>query len=149
MKNINYVKEIDEALISADKTLIHLNNAYKDLSSAQNWGLFDMLGGGFFSTLAKHDHLKSVRRQLELAKKESIHLRKELMDVDELLTFDLDVSDFLSFSDYFFDGFLVDFMVQDKIDKGEIKIKRAISEIEDIKSLLLKAKENSLKARKW
>ena len=43
------------------------------------------------------------------------NLKKELSDVDQLVDVDLNISDFLSFADYFFDGIIADWMVQSKI----------------------------------
>ena len=45
----NQKKEVNEALM--EETLGHLSRAQDYLSSAGNWGLFDMIGGGFITTL--------------------------------------------------------------------------------------------------
>ena len=55
--------EIDEALTAVEDALNCLDAAARDLKSAGNWGWFDIFGGGFFSSLIKHD--KDVyKRQL-------------------------------------------------------------------------------------
>lgn len=138
------VKEINEALVASDKTLIHLNNALKEINAAQNWGIFDILGGGLISTMIKHDRLDGVKKQLSLAKDEAEILRRELADVDMVLDISLNISDFLHFADYFFDGIFADLTVQSKMDVCETDIKKAIVEIERIKKLLLKARETEV-----
>lgn len=42
-------KEIQEAIAAAETTLAYLDGAREALSSASNWGIFDMLGGGFLA----------------------------------------------------------------------------------------------------
>ena len=62
------------------------------------------------------DNWKNIRdlKSIELYNK-MIHLPGELSDVDQLVGVDLNISDFLSFADYFFDGIIADWMVQSKI----------------------------------
>lgn len=45
------IREIREARAAGQNTLNSLYQAQKLLSSAKNWGLFDMLGVGFFSSM--------------------------------------------------------------------------------------------------
>ena len=41
------------------------------------------------------------------------------------------MGDFLTFADYFFDGFAVDWMVQDQINKARNQVEEAIQRTED------------------
>ncbi len=141
MDKINWQKEIDEALVACDKTLIHLNSALKAAESAKNWGLFDMLGGGLFTSVIKRNHIGDLEEELNYAKREAKLLTNELEDLGSTMNIDLDISDFLSAADIFFDNFISDFLVQDKVDKAEKSIKKAILEIEDIKKSLFEAKK--------
>ena len=47
-------KEKREAIDAGNRALKSLRNAQDNLNSAKNWGLWDMFGGGFISTMAKH-----------------------------------------------------------------------------------------------
>ena len=47
-------QEIHEAICAADDALEALRRADRSLSSASSWGLWDMFGGGFLSTMMKH-----------------------------------------------------------------------------------------------
>ena len=49
-------REIREA-IAADDALYHLESAKKYLSSAGNWGLLDIIGGGTITGLVKHSKM--------------------------------------------------------------------------------------------
>lgn len=44
-------KEKREAIEAGRKALNSLSAAKENLNSAKNWGLVDMFGGGFFSTM--------------------------------------------------------------------------------------------------
>lgn len=52
-------REIEEAAAAGEKALYSLENAREKLQGAKNWGIFDMLGGGFYR-LGKA--FKNVRR---------------------------------------------------------------------------------------
>ena len=65
------------------------------------------------------------------------NLKKELSDVDQLVDVDLNISDFLSFADYFFDGIIADWMVQSKIKDARFQVDKAIRELNRIKNTLL------------
>lgn len=44
----------------------------------------------------------------------------------------MDVGGFLTFADFFFDGFLADIFVQSKIGDGKKQVQEAIRRVEDI-----------------
>ncbi len=131
-------KEIAEAVIAADKALDCLTDAAEQLRVAGKWGIFDMLGGGALTTLIKHARISDANSDIEKAKQAVKNLSKELADVGQVLEINIDISAFLNFSDYFFDGLIVDWMVQDKIRAAEKQVNEAIERVEEIKAGLLK-----------
>ena len=56
---------------------------------------------------------------------------KELKDVNIACNLNLDMGDFLTFADYFFDGFAVDWMVQERINKARNQVEEAIRRTEE------------------
>ena len=60
------------------------------------------------------------------------------MDVNRVCNIDINVGDFLSFADIFFDGFVADWLVQSKIRDARRQVSDAIRQIEDIRLQLLK-----------
>ena len=50
MTEMDYRKEINEALNAGQEALSCLNQARDCLNSAGNWGIVDMLGGGMITT---------------------------------------------------------------------------------------------------
>ena len=50
-------KEKREAIDAGYRAINSLKTARDNLNSAKNWGLLDMFGGGFFSTMLKHSKM--------------------------------------------------------------------------------------------
>lgn len=130
-------KEIKEAIAACDNALYYLNNANTHLNSAGGWGILDILGGGFVSTLVKHSKMSDAKNDLENAKRAIQILKNELMDVDRVVSLDIDTGDFLTFADFFFDGFVADWLVQSKIRSAQKQVNDAIYSIENIKYQLM------------
>lgn len=112
----NAAREIDEAIAAGRAAADALGSAGDALRGARSWGVFDMVGGGLIATYAKHSNIDKGRMWAERAQQHLRHFARELEDV-ALSGKDLavDVGDFLRFSDYFFDGLIVDWMVQRRI----------------------------------
>lgn len=123
-------KERREAIEAGERALESLRDAQNDLNSARLWGLFDMFGGGFFSTMIKRSRMDNARNHMEQAKRDLRRFSKEVHDVDMMCDLDFDCSGFLHFADYFFDGFLADFLVQGKINQAREQIEDAIDQVE-------------------
>lgn len=130
-------KEIKEAIQAIEITLRYLTKAKDYLNSAGNWGIFDMLGGGFFVTMIKRGKMNDANACLEAAKRSVISLKKELNDVNQLIQVDLEIGDFLTFADYFFDGLVADWMVQSKIKDAQRQVNQAIELLNEIKHNLM------------
>ncbi|MBP2078046.1 hypothetical protein [Oceanobacillus polygoni] len=110
-----YMMELDEAIEAGNKVKLALNNAMDSLESAEGWGTFDMFGGGMISTMVKHDHIDKATNHIHHAQTSMRSFQKELLDVDEVTDFQIDISGMLKFADFFFDGLIVDWMVQGRI----------------------------------
>lgn len=133
---MNMDKEIMEAITAADLALESLNEAKKDLSKAAGWGVWDMLGGGLFGTFMKHSRMDDARHAMEMARTRMRGLKSELMDVNLPEDLKLDIGDFLTFADYFFDGIIADWMVQSKINKSSRQVEEAQKRIIQIRDRL-------------
>ncbi|SEP74444.1 hypothetical protein SAMN02910369_00523 [Lachnospiraceae bacterium NE2001] len=129
----NYIVEVREAIDAADIALRCLNNAKSSLNSARNWGIYDMIGGGLFSTVIKRNKMSDSQRHMNSAKYALRKLEKELRDVDRISNLNLDTSSFLYYADFFFDSFLVDWIVQGQILEAREKIDETISSVEMVR----------------
>ena len=75
-------KEKREAIEAGRRALNSLQAAKENLNSAKNWGLVDMFGGGFFTTMLKHSKMDQAKRNMEQAKYDLRNFSRELNDVN-------------------------------------------------------------------
>ena len=125
-------QEIDEAIRAGDKALIGLRLAQEKLSSAKNWGILDILGGGLITNMVKHSKINDASSYLREAKDSLRVFQRELKDIPDFTALEIDIGSFLSFADFFFDGFIADYMVQTKISDAKDKINEAIIRVESL-----------------
>lgn len=128
----DFEKEKREAADAGNRALRSLKAAQENLSSAKNWGIWDMLGGGFISTMAKHSKMDRAKENLAKARSDLKSFSRELQDVNMACHLDIETGDFLSFADWFFDGFVIDWMVQDRINQASRQVEEAIHRVETI-----------------
>ncbi|MFD3256981.1 hypothetical protein ACE3MQ_00015 [Paenibacillus lentus] len=129
-------KELDEALRAGRSVAHDLDHAIEKLRSAKNWGTYDMLGGGMISTHIKHGRLDEAMDHLYRAQNSLRRFEKELRDVGEQMPTQIEIGGFLKFSDYFFDGFVMDWIVQGKINEMLSQVESRQSEVNKIISNL-------------
>ena len=132
----DYDKERREAIEAGQRALESLRCAERELDSARGWGMFDMFGGRGIATFVKHSKMNNAQNYMERAKYDLQRFSQELRDVSGYVNFDFNTGDFLSFADYFFDNFFVDFMVQNRINETRKQVQDAIWRVEDILSNL-------------
>ena len=132
MSNEIMRREMKEALDAGERALASLRKAQEKLNSAGNWGLFDMFGGGLFSTIMKSSKMDDAQQLMEVAKTDLKRFQRELKDVNIPLDLRMEVGSFLSFADFFFDGFVADYLVQSKISEAKEQVSDAIIRVEQI-----------------
>lgn len=125
-------KEKREAIEAGEKALNSLRNAQRELESARNWGIVDLFGGGFLSTMIKRSKMSNARSYMDQARYDLRAFTRELQDVEDMVYLNINTDDFLSFADWFFDGFAVDLMVQSRINRAAEQVKEAIWRVEDV-----------------
>ena len=76
--------------------------------------------------------MDQAKRNMEQAKYDLRNFSRELNDVNMACNLNIDTGDFLSFADYFFDGFVVDWVVQDRINNAQRQVEEAIRRTESI-----------------
>jgi len=138
--NNKQIMELDEAINAGEIVINQLRNAVAKFDSASNWGVFDMMGGGFIATIAKHSKIDEGKRELDKVSNSLRNFNREINDIDQkiILNMNIEISNFLSFGDYFFDGIFMDFLVQSKISKMRTNINNGISKTSEIISQFTK-----------
>lgn len=125
-------KELKEAIVAGEKALDSLNEAKDSLSSATNWGIFDILGGGGIASMIKHSKMRDAKSQMEKATRDLKCFYKELGDIHFEKELDIETDDFFTFADTFFDNFVFDVLVQTRISDSKRKIEEAIEKVENL-----------------
>jgi hypothetical protein len=133
-------KEMKEAMEAGERALNSLHVAQDKLDSARGWGLFDLFGGGGIASLIKHSRLNDASNYLEQAQQDLKIFKRELQDVEIPGTIRIDIDGFLTFADFFFDGFFADYMVQRKINDAIEQVQEAIEQVEMILEKLRRCK---------
>lgn len=121
------LREINEAIDAGYRALRSINEAQNHIGSAKGMGLWDMLGGGFFSGMLKHNEMDQAQRCVQQAQYEIERFRRELSDVNMQIQVQINFDGFTKFIDIFCDNFFVDLFVQSKM--GEMK--RSLDQVEE------------------
>ncbi len=126
------VKELQEAVSAGRKVVSALSHAEDRLSSAQDWGTFDLLGGGMISTAMKHSRIDEARSSIHAAQNSLRRFQAELEDVQRDVIIEIDIGSILTFADYFFDGLISDWMVQSRIKNSLDQVFQKRTELQRI-----------------
>ena len=132
MSNEIMRQEIQEAIQAGERALSSLKAAQEKLNSARNWGIFDMLGGGFITDLVKHSKMNDASSYMEAAKRDLLVFQRKLKDVSVPMNLRMEIGGFLSFADFFFDGIVADYLVQSKIADVREQVSDAIYRVENL-----------------
>ena len=111
-------REVGEALHAGRQAEQALSGVLDSLDSAESWGTWDMLGAccvTLWPTRASDD----ARAGIDHAQRALSRFRTELADVRDMELPQVQIGEFATFADYFFDGFFMDWMVQSKIQDAQ------------------------------
>lgn len=134
MSNELMKQEMKQAIAAGELALSSLYAAQEKLNSARTWGALDMFGGGLFTTMVKRSKVNDASKYLENVKRDLFKFQRELQDVHVPLNLKIEISSFLSFADFFFDGFVADYLVQSKIADAREQISDASLRVQKILS---------------
>ena len=124
------LREVQEAIqagLAAQRALEEMSG---DLSGAENWGVWDMVGGGIMATFAKHGCLDDAQDAAYEARRALSRFRTELADVSSEQVPDVELGDFAVFADYFFDGLFADLFVQSRIREAQEQVEAVTQRVE-------------------
>ena len=128
----NYEKERQEAVSAGNRALASLRQAKAQLDSARNWGIWDMMGGGLMSSLIKRSRINNAQGCIEQAKRDLKMFERELGDINMNGQMNIEINDFIGYMDILWDNFLVDWMMQDRINSARDQLDQVIWRVENI-----------------
>lgn len=108
-------REIDDCLRIINRIMPLLDDAERSFSSARNWGVLDILGGGLIVDLIKHSKINNAAGCMNEINYLLRDLERELKDVRFPTDYSMNTMGFASFADFLFDGILADVYMQSKI----------------------------------
>ena len=82
--------------------------------------------------MIKHSKMSDASSYMEEAKRDLLVFQRELKDVQGHVDLKVDISGFLTFADFFFDGIIADYLVQSKIAEARRQVEQAISIVEQL-----------------
>ena len=135
MNGITYLREVNEAVVAGETAIRSLQAAREKLDSARNWGILDILSGhkgGLISGFIKHSRVNAAQSCIDQAKSDLMRFENELRDVQDMNYLNVEISGFLTFADFFFDGLMADLLVQSKIADARTKVVDAINRVQNI-----------------
>lgn len=76
--------------------------------------------------------MDQAKQNMEQDKYELQNFSRELNDVNMACNLNINTNDFLAFADYLLDGFVIDWMVQNRINKAKQQVREEIRRTENI-----------------
>ncbi|SDW17621.1 hypothetical protein [Paenibacillus sp. CF384] len=127
------VKEIKEAVTAGKRVMASLEDASDSLDKAENWGNWDLWGGGgAISTHIKHNHVDDAKGFIHQANHQLHDFRDELNDLNRSINIVIDISGTLKMADYWFDGLIADWIVQGRIQDSQQQTLDAIHNVRQV-----------------
>lgn len=117
-----------DLIAKGERALDSLYLARDEMGRAFGWGVVDLLGGGFFSTLFKRSKMNRAREYMERARYDLYEFAEAARYYGDI---SMDVGFLLSFGDYM-DWFFAEVMVQVKIAQAKERLEETIDRVEHI-----------------
>lgn len=118
-----------------EKLLPAVEEAERHLKAARNWGIADLLGGGFLIDLFKHSRLNKAAAAMETVHAHMNDLSKAMAGSESKIDFRMQIGELSTLADFLFDGIFADAYMQSKISAS-------LGKVRELKNRLLQLKEN-------
>lgn len=132
----DHIKEIREAQSAGSRALSMTEQIQTSLNSAENWGTYDMLGGGLMADIAKHGHIDDAQRMIERLQIQLRQYKTELADIRISADMQVNVDGFLRFADVFFDGLFSAWKVQGSISGARMQVNNVRGKVHQVQTKL-------------
>lgn len=125
-------KELQEAKDAANKVIEKIDRAMDSLDSAEFWGMWDIFGGDFFSSLKKRNKIEEANECIKDIVDSVKVLNKELKDVDMVLPEEVSNTMNDRTFDIWLDNIFTDLRVQEEIKEAMKELREFRNGIEDL-----------------
>ncbi len=134
------IKEVDEAIEVGEESLKAVEMTIRFLEKADNWGVWDLSGERIAEASVKHSYIDEAREHAVEAQRLLGKFKREISDINMITNSVICVGSFETFSDYFFDGLIYDWIVQSEIGKSLDTVKNTKNQIDRAMSKLYEEK---------
>ena len=117
--------ELQAAYNEGTRVLELMEELEELLHSASNWGMVDVIGGGFLTDMVKYDKLDRVRQLLDSLQRALIQYSGSIHGLELDLGSDMGVGSGLQFADFFLDNIFVDSFVLHQVQQIRTQISDA------------------------
>lgn len=138
-------RELEEAIDTGQQATQALAEVEKSLSSAQSWGIVDLLGGGLITTAIKHSHIGSAHGQINQAQQLLRNFQTELADVQKTNS-SINIGLLSTMADFLLDGLLFDWIVQSQINNAQDRTRQLQQKIRSTIEELRRMQERNRQA---
>lgn len=125
-QNLSFLRaqelELEEAISAGTAALRSANDVVNSLKSTENLGLFDVLGGGFLTDMAKQETLEETQKNVEQLQICLQRFNRELSDVALRANLQMSMDRLLKFADVFFENLLTDTTAPEKIRQARHQV---------------------------
>ncbi len=98
------------------------------------------MGGGFTATAVKYGHVDEAGRYAEETSRALGRFKREMSDITIITGTEISIGTFETFSDYFFDGLIYDWVVQSEIGNSLDAVKNTKNQTDKAMSKLYEEK---------
>lgn len=140
-------RSLHDAVLAGEQALEALDDLKAALSSAENWGVWDMFGGGLLVTHAKHSRINDARQIAHHAQQYLRRLQTELEELNQTADLQVNTGTLLSFADYFIDGLLADWIIQSRIHHSKQQVEQTSTNVQQLLTILRGRQRSSTEQR--
>ena len=126
------IREVGEAREAGRRVLGQIDRIEESLDSAEDWGTWDLFGGGVIADIAKYSHLDEAQAGAQNLEALLRRFKTELADITIHADLAVPADGFLRFADWFFDGFFVDWTVLSRIRESKESLKTAQRQVQKV-----------------
>ncbi len=140
------MENIWQAIATSEAALSPLTFAKNSLLQACNWGHVDLITNETLANSAKYSYIENAKISILEAQRYLRRLSFQLSLMPQLFTDDLapKIGGFASFADFFFDGLIVDWIIQSRIKESLEKVESLEHRVGEI---LNELREKMIEAR--
>ena len=115
-------RELEEARSAGEDVRRRLDQVLASLGSAENWGTWDVIGGGLLTDMMKYSRLDEAQHSMEQMQSALRRYRRELADVAALHIGDFRPDGFTWTLDVLFDNIFFDWSVLEQISNSRDRV---------------------------